>query len=42
MPLYPFYTMVQKSQKWAKTQIEGVPSLKSQSNKNTSQAHTKV
>ena len=24
MPLYVFYTMVQKSQKWPKTQIKGV------------------
>ena len=24
MPLYLFYTMVQKSQKWPKTQIKGV------------------
>ena len=24
MPLYFFYTMVQKSQKWPKTQIKGV------------------
>ena len=23
MPLYLFYTMVQKSQKWPKTQIQG-------------------
>ena len=23
MPLYVFYTMVQKSQKWTKTQIKG-------------------
>ena len=28
MPLYLFYTMVQKSQKWPKTQIEGGPALK--------------
>ena len=27
MPLYLFYTMVQKSQKWPKTQIKGGPSL---------------
>ena len=24
MPLYVFYTMVQKSQKWPKTQIKGI------------------
>ena len=28
MPLYFFYTMVQKSQKWPKTQIKGGPALK--------------
>ena len=28
MPLYLFYTMVQKSQKWPKTQIKGGPALK--------------
>ena len=28
MPLYVFYTMVQKSQKWPKTQIKGGPALK--------------
>ena len=27
MPLYFFYTMVQKSQKWPKTQIKGGPAL---------------
>ena len=27
MPLYLFYTMVQKSQKWPKTQIKGGPAL---------------
>ena len=27
MPLYVFYTMVQKSQKWPKTQIKGGPAL---------------
>ena len=27
MPLYVFYTMVQKSQKWLKTQIKGGPAL---------------
>ena len=27
MPLNLFYTMVQKSQKWPKTQIEGGPAL---------------
>ena len=27
LPLYFFYTMVQKSQKWPKTQIKGGPSL---------------
>ena len=30
MPLYLFYTMVQKSKKWPKTQIKGGPALKSQ------------
>ena len=30
MPLYLFYTMVQKSQKWPKTQIKGGPALKHQ------------
>ena len=36
MPLYLFYTMVQKSQKWPKTQIKG-PALKRHLNeKNTS------
>ena len=31
MPLYFFYTMVQKSQKWPKTQIKGGgPALRSQ------------
>ena len=29
MPLYFFYTMVQKSQKWPKTQIKGGSCLKS-------------
>ena len=29
MPLYFFYTMVQKSQKWPKTQIKGGPALSS-------------
>ena len=33
MPLYIFYTMVQKSQKWPKTQIKRVPALKSGSHK---------
>ena len=28
MPLYLCYTMVQKSQKWPKTQIKGGPALK--------------
>ena len=28
MPLNLFYTMVQKSQKWPKTQIKGGPALK--------------
>ena len=28
MPLYLFYTMVQKSQKWPKTQIKGGSCLK--------------
>ena len=28
MPLNVFYTMVQKSQKWPKTQIKGGPALK--------------
>ena len=28
MPLYLFYTMVQKSQKWPKTQIKGGPALR--------------
>ena len=28
MPLFFFYTMVQKSQKWPKTQINGGPALK--------------
>ena len=28
MPLYLFYTMVQKSQKWPKTQIKGGAALK--------------
>ena len=28
MPLDLFYTMVQKSQKWPKTQIKGGPALK--------------
>ena len=28
MPFYYFYTMVQNSQKWPKTQIKGVPALK--------------
>ena len=28
MPLYFFYTMGQKSQKWPKTQIKGGPALK--------------
>ena len=27
MPLYLFYTMVQKRQKWPKTQIKGGPAL---------------
>ena len=27
MPLYLFYTIVQKSQKWPKTQIKGGPAL---------------
>ena len=27
MPLYFYYTMVQKSQKWPKTQIKGGPAL---------------
>ena len=27
MPLYLFYTMVQKWQKWPKTQIKGGPAL---------------
>ena len=27
MPLYLFYTMVQKSRKWPKTQIKGGPAL---------------
>ena len=27
MPLYLFYTMVQNSQKWPKTQIKGGPAL---------------
>ena len=27
MPLFVFYTMVQKSQKWPKTQIKGGPAL---------------
>ena len=31
MPLNLFYTMVQKSQKWPKTQIKGGPALNSQS-----------
>ena len=30
MPLNLFYTMVQKSQKWPKTQIKGGPALKCQ------------
>ena len=29
MPLNLFYTMVQKSQKWPKTQIKGGPALRS-------------
>ena len=29
MPLYLFYTMVQNSQKWPKTQIKGGPALSS-------------
>ena len=29
MPLNVFYTMVQKSQKWPKTQIKGGPALNS-------------
>ena len=28
MPLNLFYTMVQKSQKWPKTQIKGGPALR--------------
>ena len=28
MPLYLFYTMVQKSKKWPKTQIKGGPALR--------------
>ena len=28
MPLHFFYTMVQKSQKWPKTQIKGGPALR--------------
>ena len=28
MPFYVFYIMVQKSQKWRKTQIKGGPALK--------------
>ena len=31
MPLYLFYTMVQKSQKWPKTQIKGGSCLKKSS-----------
>ena len=31
MPLYLLYTMVQKSQKWPKTQIKGGPALKEKS-----------
>ena len=31
MPLYLFYAMVQKSQKWPKTQIKGGPALSSDS-----------
>ena len=27
MPLYLFYTMVQKRQKWPKTQLKGGPAL---------------
>ena len=34
MPLYLFYTMVQKSQKWPKTQIKGGPALKRQCHDN--------
>ena len=33
MPLYVFYSMVQKSQKWPKTQIKGGPALTSLKNK---------
>ena len=29
MPLYLFYTVVQKSRKWPKTQIKGGPAVKS-------------
>ena len=35
MPLNLFYTMVQKNQKWPKTQIKGGPALKKQ------EGHTK-
>ena len=31
MPLNLFYTMMQKSQKWPKTQIKGGPALKNYS-----------
>ena len=35
MPLNFFYTMVQKSQKWPKTQIKGGPALKKKKNRKT-------
>ena len=34
MPRYFFYTMVQKSQKWPKTQIKGGPALNSMTTRN--------
>ena len=38
MPLYFLYTMVQKSQKWPKTQIKGGPALKPLTNSEQLQA----
>ena len=40
MPLNLFYTMVQKSQKWPKTQIKGGPALRPQTKSGRKQRET--